>query len=287
MIYRTMAAPRGRSLAAITWTAALAAALCVATGTMTLAQQPAEPAAPAAKPKPTVRKPAVKPAAPPAAQAVPGPEGQPGQGGPQLSGGEQMKFIYSHWVKFCRKDQDTDNKQVCFTGSEARLDTGMVVGNVVLIEPEGGPKVIRISVPITVQLQPGTRMIIDQGKEEGETLSAPFMFCGPQAPLCFSQYEASPDTVAKLKKSQMVTIQAVPLNAHQAISIPLPTAADFTKAYDGPPTDPKVFAEQQQKLQEELQKRADEARKKLESQQQGAPGAAAATAPAPQAPKPQ
>ena len=42
---------------------------------------------------------------------------------------------------------------------------------------------------------------------------------------------------------------------------------DFAKAYDGPPTDPKVFEEQQKKLQEELQKRAEEARKKLESQQ--------------------
>jgi invasion protein IalB len=284
-----MAAPAvtlGRSLAGITRTVALAAVLSVMAGAVAMAQQP-EPAAPAAKPKPTVRKPAVKPAAPPAAQVVPGPEGQPGGSAPQLSGNEQMKFIYSHWVKFCRKDQETDNKQVCFTGSEARLDTGMVVGNIVLIEPEGGPKVIRISVPITVQLQPGTRMIIDQGKEEGETLSAPFMFCGPQAPLCFSQYEATPDTVTKLKKSKMVTIQAVPLNAHQAISIPLPTAADFTKAYEGPPTDPKVFAEQQQKLQEELQKRADEARKKLESQQQAAPGAAAQTAPAPPAGKPQ
>jgi invasion protein IalB len=244
-------------------------------GAAAVAQQP-EPAAPAAKPKPPVRKPA-RPAAP--APVVPGPEAQqPGGAAPTLSGNEQMKFIYSHWVKFCRKDQDTDNKQVCFTGSEARLDTGMVVGNIVLIEPESGPKIIRISVPITVQLQPGTRMIIDQGKEEGETLSAPFMFCGPQAPLCFSQYEATPETVAKLKKSQMVTIQAVPLNAKQAISIPLPTAADFTKAYDGPPTDPKVFAEQQQKLQEELQKRADEARKKLESQTP-APGAAASAPP--------
>ena len=46
---------------------------------------------------------------------------------------------------------------------------------------------------------------------------------------------------------------------------------DFAKAYEGPPTDPKVFEEQQKKLQEELQRRADEARKKLESQQGGAP----------------
>jgi hypothetical protein len=42
---------------------------------------------------------------------------------------------------------------------------------------------------------------------------------------------------------------------------------DFAKAYDGPPTDPKVFEEQQKKLQEELQKRAEDARKRLETQQ--------------------
>ena len=42
---------------------------------------------------------------------------------------------------------------------------------------------------------------------------------------------------------------------------------DFAKAYDGPPTDPKVFEEQQKKLHEELQKRAEDARKRLESQQ--------------------
>jgi BMFP domain-containing protein YqiC len=38
------------------------------------------------------------------------------------------------------------------------------------------------------------------------------------------------------------------------------------KANEGPPTDPKVFEEQQKKLQEDLQKRADELRKKLENQ---------------------
>jgi hypothetical protein len=42
---------------------------------------------------------------------------------------------------------------------------------------------------------------------------------------------------------------------------------DFAKAADGPPTDPKVLEEQQKKLQDELQRRADEARKRLEQQQ--------------------
>ena len=45
------------------------------------------------------------------------------------------------------------------------------------------------------------------------------------------------------------------------------------------PADPKAFEEQQRKLQEELQKKADEARKKLEGQQSQAPGAPTAPAP--------
>ncbi len=36
------------------------------------------------------------------------------------------------------------------------------------------------------------------------------------------------------------------------------------RPYDGPPTDPKVFEEKQQKLREELARRAEEARKRLE-----------------------
>jgi len=51
----------------------------------------------------------------------------------------------------------------------------------------------------------------------------------------------------------------------QAISLVLPLT-DFAKAYDGPPTDPQVFEQQQKKLQDELQRRAEEARKKLEAQ---------------------
>jgi hypothetical protein len=46
-----------------------------------------------------------------------------------------------------------------------------------------------------------------------------------------------------------------------SISVPLP---DFAKAYDGPPTDPKVLEERQRKLQEEFEK-------KQQQQQQQAP----------------
>jgi hypothetical protein len=94
-----------------------------------------------------------------------------------------------------------------------------------------------------------------------------------------ADYPASDDLIAKMKKGQQITVQAINLQG-TAISLPLPLA-DFAKAYDGPPTDPKAFEEQQRKLQEELQKKAEEARKKLEGQGQAAPGAAAPAAPAP------
>ena len=81
------------------------------------------------------------------------------------------------------------------------------------------------------------------------------------------------ETISKLKKGKGLVLQAINATG-QPISVVMPLA-DFAKAYDGPPTDPKVFEEQQKKLQEELQRRADEARKKLESQQ-GAPTSSAA-----------
>ncbi len=89
--------------------------------------------------------------------------------------------------------------------------------------------------------------------------------------------------IAKMKKGQGLVVQAIN-STGQPISLVLPLA-DFAKAYDGPPTDPKVFEEQQKKLQEELQRRADEARKKLESQQGATASRPARARQAPQAGK--
>ena len=54
--------------------------------------------------------------------------------------------------------------------------------------------------------------------------------------------------------------------------------AGFGKAYDGAPIDPKVLEEQQRQMQEQMQKLAEEERKKLEAQQGQPPAAPAAPA---------
>jgi invasion protein IalB len=264
------ARPVGRRLAAITGTAILTVAFAVATSTLASAQTPAPaPAAPApAAPKPA---PAKKPAAPkpPAAQAAPPPgdaQQAPAQGQAQ-GGGDQVQLIFSPWTKFCLKGQEANAKQVCFTGKDARIESGMPVVAAVLIEPEGEPKkILRVTLPLGMQLVHGTRVIIDQN----QPMTAPYVICFTNG--CMADYETTPDMITKMKSGQGLVVQAIN-STGQPISLVLPLT-DFAKAYDGPPTDPKVFEEQQKKLQEELQRRADEARKKLE-QQQGQPQAQA------------
>ncbi|HEX4149196.1 MAG TPA: invasion associated locus B family protein [Pirellulales bacterium] len=213
-----------------------------------------------AQPKPAAKKPAA-----PAAQ--PQPAAPQGQGNDQ----QQVQLIYSPWTKFCLKNPNDPNaKQVCFTGKDARIESGMPVVAAVLIEPQGdAKKILRVTLPLGMQLIHGTRVIIDQN----QPMTAPYVICFTNG--CMADYDATAEMIAKMKKGQGLVVQAIN-STGQPISLVLPLA-DFAKAYDGPPTDPKVFEEQQKKLQDELQKRADEARRKLE-EQQGTPGTAAAPA---------
>ena len=141
------------------------------------------------------------------------------------------------------------------------------------------PDILRVTLPLGLQLISGTRLIIDSNKP----MTAPFGICLPDG--CLADYDASGgDLIANMKKGHGLTIQAIN-STGQPISLTLPLS-DFAKAYDGPPTDPKVI-EEHQKLQEELQRSAEEARKKLDQQQgqqQGQPRSSSAPSPdAPQA----
>jgi invasion protein IalB len=259
MTDRRLSAPisNARRMAVSTIAAALLSATGLSGGTA-LAQQPpttrpATPARPPAKPAPTApaaqKPPAAAPAAAPgAAPAAP----------------EMPQLVYSPWAKFCGKGNEPGAKEVCFTGKDARTEAGQPVVAAALIEPEGEQrKLFRVTLPSPLQLQYGTRIVIDKEAP----ISGAFFTCFANG--CMADYEATPELVSKLKKGQMLQIQAINLAA-AAITFPLPLADtsgnSFIKANEGPPTDPKVFEEQQKKLQEDLQKRADELRKKLENQ---------------------
>ncbi len=162
---------------------------------------------------------------------------------------EAPQLIFTPWTKFCPKAQEANAKQACFTGKDGRVETGQPVVAAVLIEPEGEPrKILRITLPLGMSLQPGTRAIIDQG----QPMTAPYVICFNNG--CMADYEASQALIDAMKKGQGLVIQGIN-GAGQAISLVLPLT-DFAKAYDGPPTDPK-----------ELERRNEEMRKKFEGQQ--------------------
>ena len=257
-ILATSVGPRGRLFAL------LAATVLAVPFALTDAQAQTPAPAPAA---PKKAAPKAAPKAPAAAQsptAQEAPAGQPAQGGAPAAQDQQVQLIYAPWTKFCLKGQDANAKQVCFTGKDGRIESGQPVVAAVIIEPEGEPKkILRVTLPLGMQLVHGTRVIIDNNPPA----QSPYVICFANG--CMSDYEATPELIANLKKGQNLVVQAI--NANGApLTLPLPlqeTGGSFAKAYDGPPTDPKVFEENQKKLQEELQKKADEARKRLEATQ--------------------
>jgi invasion protein IalB len=269
MNFRILAAPvrpRGRVLALLAATTLTAALLAPDAQAQTPAPAPGAPtAAPKAKAAPKAA-PKGAPAAPaPAAQAAPPAAGAPAAGGQPA---DQVQLIYAPWTKFCLKGQDANAKQVCFTGKDGRIESGQPVIAAVVIEPEGEPKkILRVTLPLGMQLVHGTRVIIDNNPPA----QSPYVICFANG--CMSDYEVTPEMLANLKKGQNLVVQAINSNG-APLTLPLPLA-EFAKAYDGPPTDPKVFEETQKKLQEELQKRAEEARKKLEASQPAAANPAA------------
>jgi invasion protein IalB len=265
MNFRILAAsalPRGRVFALLAATALTAMSLVPEAQ----AQQPPAPAAPKAAP-PKAAPPKAAPKAGPAGPTAQAPAGAPAAGA-QPPDQQIPQLIYAPWTKFCLKGQDANAKQVCFTGKDGRIESGQPVIAAVIIEPEGEPKkILRVTLPLGMQLVHGTRVIVDNNPPA----QSPYVICFANG--CMSDYEVTPDLLANLKKGQNLIVQAINSNG-APLTLPLPLG-EFAKAFDGPPTDPKVFEENQKKLQDELQKRAAEARAKLEAQGPGtAPPAA-------------
>jgi invasion protein IalB len=243
------ARPLGRARTATMIALGLAAAVSFAAAPALAQTPPKKPTAPQKQPAPAPQQPQQQQQAAPQIQQVP-------------------QLMYSPWTKACQKGPETDNKQVCIVHSDGRLETGQPVVIAQIIEPEGADKRLQVVLVATVLVQYGTRMLIDQ-QEVGK---APYVYCAPQGG-CVAFYQVDDAMVAKLKKGKTMEVQTyIPPN--RIISFPL-SLANFGKAYDGPPIDAKALEAQQRQLQSELQKKAEEARKKLEAQQ-----------PAPSAPAP-
>jgi len=185
-------------------------------------------------------------------QAAPRPQPQPSPKpqSPQLAAAgqpQQIPLVYSAWIKLCGKNpQDPNAKELCQTMKEAHMESGQFVAAAALIEMAGEQKkILQLIVPTRLLLPPGVRVTIDANPPH----DGPFIICAPE--FCMAQHEVTQDFINKLKAGQTVQIQAIN-DQKQTVSFLLPLA-DFAKAHDGPPTDPKLLTEQRRQAQKKMQ----------------------------------
>jgi len=206
-------------------------------------------------PRPTQKPPAQAPAAQPAA----------------ATNRVELKPSQPEWTKVCGKDPQA-GKEICYTTRDfgQAADQQPVLAVAVYDVKGDAQRVVRLLLPVGLLLRPGFRFSIDKGA----ALEGTYEICFPNG--CFAESRLDAKQLEVMKRGSVLNINVKnQANAEVVFAVPL---EGFGKAFDGPAVDPKVLEEQQKALQTELQKRAEDERRRLE-------GGAGATPAPPAAPR--
>ena len=159
------------------------------------------------------------------------------------------------WLKVCSLDSQV-KKNVCIVKQDLLTNTGQFLASLQLREVEGDPnKRLIAAVPSGMLIQPGLQVQIDKNKAQ----KFKYGICFPNA--CFAELAIDDAFIAAMKKGGQLTLTTL---SQQGKPRPFPfTLIGFTAIYDGEGLDPKELQSQQQNLRSELEKRAEEQRKKL------------------------
>lgn len=164
------------------------------------------------------------------------------------------------WFKTCSKQEDSD---ICVVQNLIATQNQLITAvGLITVEGKVNRKILQVSVPTARLIPPGISMQIDGGK--GQKLD--YVVCLPDK--CTAETELTDQIIASLKKGGEVTFTSINFRrAPNPIKIPL---TGFTAAFDGPALPQEKLAESQRTLEENLQKKAEETRKKLEDAQNAA-----------------
>jgi invasion protein IalB len=222
------------------------------------------------------QQPAQRPAAPaqrapaPAAPAAPAQAQQQQPTGPTIV---QVKPEPSQteWTKVCGKDPG-NQREICYTTRDFVSDQGQPVMAVAVYDVKGDPsRIVRFLLPIGLLLPPGMRFGVDQA----QPISGRFQICFPNG--CFAEANVNEAQLNAFKRGTTVNV-SVQNQAAREVTFQVPLSG-FAKAFDGPPIDPAELQKQQEQLQQEIQKREDELRRRLTGEAGAAPAAPAAPRP--------
>lgn len=203
----------------------------------------------------------------PPAQPRPQQQQQPAQQPQQQQQGPlrvDLQPTQGEWTKVCGKDPAA-NKEICYTTRDfgTAADQPPVLALAVYDVKGDDQRIVRLLLPVALLLRPGFRFSVDKGA----TQEGGFEICFPNG--CFAEAKVKGTSIDQMKKGTIMNV-AVKNQANNEVTFALPLAG-FAKAFDGAAIDPKVLEDQQKRLEQELQKRAEEQRKQLESQQSATP----------------
>lgn len=154
--------------------------------------------------------------------------------------------LYTPWNKLCAPESQGATP-TCLTLMEARAQTGQFLAGAGIIEQQGvEKKTLRITLPLAMLNEKGVQLTFDQN----QPMVGPYLTCLPAG--CLADFDATPAIVEKMQKGQSLMVKGLRLDG-SLLAVPLPLGG-FAKANAGPATDPKVIAEQQQKLRDQIMK---------------------------------
>ncbi|MCZ4287411.1 invasion associated locus B family protein [Hoeflea alexandrii] len=165
------------------------------------------------------------------------------------------------WYKTCTKQEDND---VCIVQNIVTAPTGQLLTAVGLIKVTGkvNRMILQVTVPTARMIQPGINMQVDGGQAQ----RLEYAICMPET--CVAETLLTDAMVASFKKGGELVLTSV---NYQRTPNPLKISLEgFTQGWDGEPVAQSELQERQRLLQEEMAKKADEARKKLEDAQAAA-----------------
>jgi invasion protein IalB len=165
------------------------------------------------------------------------------------------------WYKACTQQAEND---VCVVQNIMAAANGQLLTAVGLITVQGevNQRVMQVSVPSARLIQPGIQMQVD----DNEALRLEYAVCMPDK--CVAEVPLTDAIVSSFKGGSEVTFTSVNFQrAPNPIEISL---AGFTDAFDGEAMAQSELEQRQRALQEEMQRKAAEARSRLEEAQERA-----------------
>ncbi len=169
------------------------------------------------------------------------------------------------WVKICNR-RPNDNREVCLITNEIRTPQGQFLASAAIRETEGdGDRILLLSVPVGMQIQPGVQFQVDGA----EPTTAEYQICFPNA--CYAEARITNAIINKFKAGRALRLTTFNQRAQR---VPFDISLiGFTAAYDGEGLSPQQLEARNQELEEELNRRAAEARQRLiEAQRQQGEG---------------